>query len=95
MDADAITEEVVRRLMEKIKKEQGTGEVPAVSKGPPIDSSCQQAPEAKKLVITQEKAANISPGSKVSFPKGTIITPLARDIFRDRGVTVSFEQETI
>jgi len=42
----------------------------------------------KKVVITEDKAMNIAPGSKVAFPKGTIITPLAKDVFKDRQVCV-------
>jgi len=99
MDIDTLTEEVVRRLMEKITHEQLAlaAQAPAQD-GPEQTGACAEGackagadamtPSPKKQVITQIHAANIAPGSKITYPKGTIITPLARDTFKERGVSV-------
>jgi ethanolamine utilization cobalamin adenosyltransferase len=47
--------------------------------------------QTRKLVVTQDKAMNIAPGSKVAFPRGTVITPLAKDTLKERGICVTFE----
>jgi hypothetical protein len=91
MDIDTLTEEVMRRLLIKIREEQEAHALAKPLESPSDDSSCCCAPATKKLVITQEKAANIAPNSKVTFPRGTVITPLARDTFKDRNVCIEFD----
>jgi len=69
----------------------GCGPAGAAAFGAPFDAAadcgCPGA-AAKKALITEDKAMNIAPGSKVTFPKGTIITPLAKDVLKDRKVCV-------
>jgi len=94
MDLDTLTDEVVRRLMIKIQQERDAspqaGSTAATSDTNPM-SSCCSAPDGKKLVITDAQAAAIARGSQINFPKGTIITPLARDTFKDRGISYGFD----
>jgi len=91
MDIDTLTDEVMRRLMKKIQEEQATNAAPTLPEDTPGNPSGCCAPKTGKLVVTQDKAASSAPGSIVTFPQGTIITPLARDTFKERGVRVEFE----
>jgi hypothetical protein len=87
MDIDKLTDEVVRRLLLKIREEQDIHPVAAVS-GATIDGS--RCEKTRKIVVTEDKAMNIAQGSRVTFPKGTIITPLAKDALKERGITIEF-----
>ncbi|MDR1422361.1 MAG: hypothetical protein LBI64_05810 [Coriobacteriales bacterium] len=106
MDIDRLTDEVVRRLLEKIRQEQAgkagvaqnsdavsaataLGKPAATAVGKP--AACGATTTARRLVITQDKVANIAPRSKVRFPKGCVITPLAKDTLKERGISVEYE----
>ena len=91
MDIDALTDEVIRRLMEKIRQEQDAGTTAKPTQDILVASPCSGASKTTKQVITQEQAANTAPGSTVVFAKGSIITPLARDTFKERGICVKLE----
>jgi len=90
MDIEKLIDEVVRRLLLKIEQEQGKCCVDATS-GATAKAGCCSGGKSGKLVITQDKAAAVASGSKVVYPKGTLVTPLAKDVFKERGVCVEFE----
>ena len=90
MDIDTLTDEVMRRLMKKIREEQSAVPPEHIEASTQDASNCCSSTSGK-LVITQDKAASIAPGSRMKFPQGTIITPLARDTFKERGVCIEFE----
>ena len=95
MDIEALTEEVMRRLLIRIQQEQNTCTAPRAPNAAPNSSvCCGDTKKTGKLVITQDKATSFAPGSKVTFPKGTIITPLARDALKERGVSFEFEKQS-
>jgi len=90
MDVDALTDEVVRRLMDRIRQEQAADGLSGRDAGKEEADCCCTA-QLEKQVITQIEAAQFAPGSKVAFCKGTIITPLAWDTLHERGVDVRIE----
>ena len=90
MDIDALADEVLRRLVSRIQEGQAADAAPKPRDETPDDSSCSDS-KTKKLLVTQEKAAGFAPGSKATFPQGTIITPLAYDTFMEHNVCVEFE----
>ena len=91
MDIDALTDEVMRRLLKKIRQEQNAPDALGCCGVSSNDSSHSPDSKTGKQVITQDKAASVAPGSKVTYPKGTVITPLARDTFKERNVCVELE----
>ncbi|MCL1879215.1 MAG: hypothetical protein FWF71_01110 [Actinomycetia bacterium] len=123
MDIEALIEEVVCRLLEKIRQEQGqggdgvfagaaphTGAAPIASVALPVFAAAAapaaanaapgvvgtaegggQGAKLEKALLTQDKAMAIAKGSKLLCPKGTIVTPLANDVLKERGVRIEFE----
>ena len=93
MDIDKIVDEVVRRLMLMIEQEQGgtKSSVDVVSGATTVVTPLGAQPKSKKRLITEVEAASVSPGSSICYPKGTIITPLAKDVFKQRKVTVEIK----
>ncbi|MDR0308924.1 MAG: hypothetical protein LBH87_03240 [Coriobacteriales bacterium] len=125
MDIERLTEEVIRRLLERIRQEeaykieeaigqvkacmtevaaseapQTVGESPCccptvgnvVATGSSDTAGSSAEASSKKQLITEEKARQVPAGSKVIYPKGSIITPLAKDMFKERGVCFELEQ---
>lgn len=93
MDIDKLVDEVLRRLMILIEQEKApaTGAAPDAVTGATTTLPCSAKAAAKKALITEAEALGALPGSTVSYPKGTLVTPLAKDAFRQRKVTVLFE----
>lgn len=95
MDIDKLIDEVVSRLMDKIRQEQtdATSSVTTFDtvSGATVTPGCKKTSQHKKQLITETIAMGVAKHSQQSYPKGTIITPLARDVFKQRGVTIHFE----
>ncbi len=93
MDIEKLVDEVVRRLMILIEKEQArdVGSVDTVSGATTVAPRCSKAAAGKKILVTEAEAMEIKQNSTVNYPKGTIITPLAKDVFKQRNVKVVCE----
>lgn len=47
--------------------------------------------ESDKKVITENDILSISPGSNLMLPRGTIITPLAKDRAKEKNISIQFK----
>lgn len=97
MDTDKLVDEVVRRLVDKLKLEAAGQKHDAVSAATTTAGGCgcssgasQKTVLTKKKLITETEAMGMAKHSTVQLGKGTLITPLAQDILRERNITVEF-----
>lgn len=92
MDIEKIIDEVVRRLMvliEEEKKKDADNTIDAVSGATIVAPRCSKAAAGRKTLVTEAEAMGIMKNATVHYPKGTIITPLAKDVFKQRGIIVT------
>lgn len=68
-----------------------TGAITDANTGATLASDVCEMPLQKRQLVTESVAMRIAQHSQVRYPKGTVITPLAKDVLKQRSIVVEFE----